>query len=88
MKRRRIEEVLESMDRKLANAEAYIEKGVNVRSSTWLHSEDWNGRSGHPLWMKNHMVPSTKKAQARLEGKLERIAAREQDRRLRGRRPR
>jgi hypothetical protein len=79
-KRRRIEERLESMDRDLANAEAYIERGANVRSSSPLHLEDWAGQSGHPLWMKNHMVPQTKKAQVKQEKVLDRIEAREHNR--------
>ena len=87
MKKRRIEERLELLDKRLANAEAYIEKGVNVRNDSWLHLEDWTGRSGHPLWMKNHMVPRTRKARAKLEATLDRIAAKEKDRRSHKRRP-
>ena len=87
MKKRRIEERLESLDKHLANAEAYIERGVNVRSASWLHLEDWTGRSGHPLWMKNHMVPRTRKARAELEATLDRIAVKEKDRRSHQRRP-
>lgn len=87
VKRRRIEERLESVDKQLANAEAYIQKGVNVRSASSLHLEDWTGGSGHPLWMKNHMVPQTKKTRAKLEAKLERIATKEKDRRSHKRRP-
>jgi hypothetical protein len=86
VKRRDIEERLATIEKNLANADAYIEKGVNVRSSSWLHLEDWKGRSGHPLWMKNHMVPRTKKAQAKLEAALERVADRERDRKSRKRR--
>jgi hypothetical protein len=87
VKQRRIEERLESIGRDLANAAAYIEKGVNVRSSSPLHLLDWKGQSGHPLWMKNHMVPRNRKEQAKLETALERIAAREHDRRSHRRRP-
>lgn len=85
MKARRIQEQLAAFDKNLASAEAYLMNGVNVRGSSWLHLEDWKGRSGHPKWMKNHMIPSTRKAAVRLEKKLERIAAKERDRRLRTR---
>jgi hypothetical protein len=87
VKPRPIEKRLEAIDKALADAEAYLEKGVNVRSSG-LHLQDWKGRSGHPLWMKNHMVPRTKKAQAKLEAALERVVAREHDRGSRRRRSR
>jgi hypothetical protein len=81
-----ITERLESIERRLANAEAYVEDGANRRSSSWLHTEDWNGVSGHPKWMKHHMIPRTGKARARLEKTLERIASREKDRSGRKRR--
>jgi hypothetical protein len=67
------------IDKHLAKAEEYIARNVNVKSSSWLHLEDWKGKSGHPLWMKNHMVPSTKKARAKMEKALERITKKEKD---------
>jgi hypothetical protein len=87
LKARRIQERLESIDKSLASAEAYVEKGVNVRSTSWLHLGDWKGRSGHPKWMKNHMLPQTRMAGDILEKTLERMAAREKDRRSQKRRP-
>jgi len=33
-------------------------KNVNVKGfPSWLKLSDWKGKSGHPLWMKNHMIP-------------------------------
>ena len=87
MKARRIHERLESLDKNLASAEAYVENGVNVRTTAWLHLGDWKGRSGHPKWMMNHMIPQTRMAGARLEKTLERIAAKEKDRGSQKRRP-
>jgi hypothetical protein len=60
-KERKVREQLEYVERDLANAEAYLEQNVNVDSGSWLHLSDWRGQSGHPLWMKNHMIPSSKR---------------------------
>jgi len=80
MKIREIKKLLRMIDEHLANAEKYVARNVNVESSCWLHTEDWNGKSGHPLWMKNHMVPTTEKHRAKLEKTLERIMARKRER--------
>ena len=37
MKKKKIKERLESIDKALAHAEAYVEKGTNVRSPSPLH---------------------------------------------------
>lgn len=87
VKKRAIEERLEAQAKRLANAEAYVARGVNVRSTSWLHLSDWNGQSGHPLWMKNKMIPSTRKTLAKLEATVDRIAAKEKDRSSHKRRP-
>jgi hypothetical protein len=79
MKKRKIKEQLEMIDRHLANAEEYIASNENVESSSQFHLEDWNGKSGHPLWMKNHMIPRTKKARAKMEKALGTIASKEKD---------
>jgi len=79
MKKRKIEERLEMIDKHLANAEEYIARNESVKSSSQFHLEDWNGKSGHPLWIKNHMVPQTKKARARIEKALETVVSREKD---------
>ena len=74
MKRRKLQDRIEAIDKHLANAEAYIARNSNVESSSPLHLEDWRGNSGHPAWMKNHMVPTTQKARAKMEKAQERIA--------------
>jgi hypothetical protein len=82
MTTRKIKENLEQIDKRLANAEAYLARNVNVEGSSWLHLDDWNGNSGHPLWMQNVMIPRTKQARARLEKLLERIVTKEKDKRI------
>jgi hypothetical protein len=81
MKAQKIRERLEMLERDLANAEAYIARNVNVRRGSLFHLGDWRGNSGHPLWMKNHMVPCTKRTRARIERTLERITTREEEKR-------
>ena len=48
-KKRKIQERLEAIDQRLANAEDYVAKGENVEGSAFLHFDDWKGKSGHPL---------------------------------------
>jgi hypothetical protein len=72
-KRRNIEERLRHTNDRLAAAEAYVARGVNVGGRAFLHLDDWNGRSGHPLWMKNHMIPATEWRRARDERALHRV---------------
>jgi hypothetical protein len=85
-KTRKIEEQLEMIEKRLADAEEYIAQNVNVEGSSWLHLDDWKGKSGHPLWMKNFMIPATKKARARKEKALERIRRENRDKSLKRRR--
>ena len=74
------------IDRRLAAAKNYVAKNVNVRdTATWLHLGDWKGGSGHPLWMKNHMIPSTEWARTRKERVLERIEKKGKEKRLKQR---
>jgi len=80
MKKRKIRENLQKMEQRLSNAEEYVARDINVESSSaGLHFADWRGKSGHPLWMKNHMIPATKRARARKEKALERIVAKEKE---------
>jgi len=65
------------IDERLATAENYVAQNVNVRGWSWLHLSDWKGKSGHPLWMKNHMIPSTETARTRKERALEKIDAKD-----------
>ena len=72
-KRQKIKEFIETYETCLANAEAYLEQNVNIEGSSWLHTDDWRGKSGHPLWMKNHLVPRLKRYKARKEKALQTI---------------
>jgi hypothetical protein len=82
MKRRKIEEKLAAIESRLENAAVYIEAGVNVEGTSFLHFDDWQGKSGHPSWMKNFMVPTMRKHRARMEKSVETISAREHDKEL------
>jgi hypothetical protein len=86
MKRRRIEEQLEVIEQRLANAEDYVARNENVEGKSFLHFDDWKGKSGHPLWMKNFMIPTTKKARAKKEKALDAIDRKNKDKSLRRRR--
>ena len=72
-KRKNIEEQLAKIEKRLANAEEYLEKNVNVKGDTFLHLGDWQGKSGHPLWMRNVMVPATIEHRAKKEKTLEKL---------------
>jgi hypothetical protein len=54
---RKIEQQLARIEERLANAEEYLARNVNVEGKSFLHFDDWCGKSGHPLWMKNVMIP-------------------------------
>jgi len=80
-KRQKIQERIEKIEIQLANAEEYVARNVNVEGASWLHTSDWQGKSGHPLWMKNFMIPSLKKVQKRKEKALENISSKNRERR-------
>jgi hypothetical protein len=73
VKRRSIKQQLEAIDKRLTDAEKYVAQNVNVKGASFLHLSDWDGQSGHPLWMKNVMIPTTKKVRAKKEKTLEDI---------------
>ena len=79
MKKQKIQQQLKRIEHRLRNAEAYVARDENVESSSFLHLRDWEGKSGHPLWMKNFMIPATKRGRARKEKALERIIAKEKE---------
>ena len=81
-----IPERLKKGEQYLRNAEAYVARNVNVESTSFCHFADWKGKSGHPLWMKNYAIPAMKRALARFEKRLDRIAARQKDKRSQKRR--
>jgi hypothetical protein len=64
-KRRTIEESLDNIDRRLADADGYVERDVNVEGRSFLHFGDWRGQSGHPKWMKNVMIPALRRGRTR-----------------------
>lgn len=70
-KRRKIKDRLNSLERDLANAKAYLERGVNVEGFAWLHTDDWQGKSGHPLWIENHMIRALKRRRVKEENALQ-----------------
>ena len=74
------------MEQRLRNAEMYVARNENVESSSFLHVKDWEGNSGHPLWMRNFMFPAIKRARARKEKALERITMKEKKKEIQERR--
>lgn len=84
--RQKIEKQLENIEERLAAAEQYVARNVNVEGSAFPHFGDWKGKSGHPLWMKNYMIPATKRGRARKEKALEKINGKIKEKGLRQRR--
>jgi hypothetical protein len=85
-KKRKIEEQLKRIDKRLAAAEEYVARNVNIEGSAWLHFDDWRGKSGHPSWMRNWMIPATGRLRARKEEALEILDNKAKDRNLTRRR--
>jgi hypothetical protein len=80
-KQRQIKEQIKMLDRHLLAAERYVAKNVDVWGLSWLHLGDWKGKSGHPLWMKNHMIPATKRFSVKKERALKKIATKAKEKR-------
>ena len=72
-KKQKIEEVLERIQESLTNAQEYVARNVNVEGKSWFHFGDWRGKSGHPSWMRNFMIPTLMKRRAKKEKALESI---------------
>src|SRR5262249_17467347 len=85
-KRHQIQEQLQNIEERLRNAEDYVAQNVNVEGSSWLHFDDWRGKSGHPSWMRNFMIPTMMKHRARKEKALENIDKKAKDTELARRR--
>jgi hypothetical protein len=86
-KEQQIKKQIEVLDQNLAAADKYVARNVNVRgTASWLHLGDWKGKTGHPLWMKNHMIPSTKRSRTGKERALETIATKSKARQIKERR--
>ncbi len=84
-KTRRIKDQIALLEQRLANAAEYLVQGVNVEGTYFLHFDDWNGKSGHPLWMKNVMMPATQRHRARKEKALLRISRENKNKRIKQR---
>jgi hypothetical protein len=81
-KRQQIEERLKRLETCLANAEEYVARNVNVEGRSWFHDGDWQGKSGHPSWMKNFMIPTLLRSRSRKEKMLLRLDNKAKDRML------
>jgi hypothetical protein len=81
-KRQKIEKQLEMIEKRLTNAEEYVARNVNVEGVSWLHFGDWQGKSGHPSWMKNWMIPTMMKHRTRKEKALKNIDIKAKDKAL------
>jgi hypothetical protein len=68
-----VQKRLEMIETRLSNAEHYLALQVNIEGSAFLHLDDWRGKSGHPLWVRNFMIPTTQKYRARTEIILDEI---------------
>jgi hypothetical protein len=77
-----IQEKIAGIEKTLVNALAYLQRGVNVESSSFLHFRDWKGHSGHPLWVQNHMIPVLLRSRTRQEEKMRTLEDRAKDKRL------
>jgi hypothetical protein len=75
-----IREQLGRIEKRLSDAEEYLARGVNVEGSGFLHLDDWRGKSGHPLWVRNFMIPTTLKNRSRKEKTLDLIDKKAKDR--------
>ena len=81
-KRQRIEEQLGMIEKRLVNAQEYVAQNVNVEGTSWLHFADWRGKSGHPSWMRNFMVPTMMKCRAKKERALKTMDDKVKDKNL------
>ena len=72
-KKQQTEEALERIEESLTNAQEYVASNVNVKGSPQFHLGDWRGKSGHPSWMRNFMIPTLMKRRAKIEKALESI---------------
>jgi hypothetical protein len=84
-KQRKIKEQIEKLGQRLVAAGHYIERNVNIRGSDWLHLANWNGKSGHPLWMRNRMIPSTQRTITEKERALQKIGTKAKEKGLKER---
>jgi hypothetical protein len=81
---RKIRRKIDTLETELAAGARYALRGVNRRAGPCV--QDWKGNTGHPLWMRNHMIPVKRRVRAQLDRALDTIATKERGRRLRARR--
>jgi hypothetical protein len=84
-KQQQIKERLEMIEKILVDAHEYVSKNINIESVPsiyLLHFGDWKGKSGHPLWMKNFMIPELMKRRNKLEKALETLSGRAKGKKL------
>ena len=81
-KRQEVQKTLDTIETRLTNAERYLAQDVNIEGKSFLHFDDWLGKSGHPLWMRNVMIPAWMRQRARKERALETIANKAKDKKL------
>src|SRR4051812_22559532 len=74
-----IREQLAKIEKQLSDAEQYVAQQVNVEGSAFLHLDDWRGKSGHPMWMRNFMIPTTLKHRTAKQQALEKIDKKSKD---------
>jgi hypothetical protein len=81
-KRQKIENQLRMIEKHLTNAQEYVAQNVNVEGLSWLHLDDWRGKSGHPSWMRNFMIPTMMKCRAKKEKALKNFENKAKDKNL------
>lgn len=72
----------------LENAKAYLEKGINVEGTGFLHLDDWHGNSGHPKWVENKLIPTLEKSLVEHERRKAKRKDKKKDREITERRGR
>jgi hypothetical protein len=83
---KQIKEQLDKIDTDLANAHEYVARDINVEGSSFLHFGDWRGRSGHPKWMRNFMIPTLIRVREKKEKTLEQMDRKAKDKHVSKRR--
>lgn len=82
LNRESIEKRIANLEKQMENAENYLKTGENIEGLDWLHLDDWAGHSGHPKWVKNHMIPSIKKRIAEQEKLIKKIESNNKEKKI------
>lgn len=78
-KQSQVEGRIKRWQKQLDNAEKYLAEGKNIEGRAWLHLDDWTGKSGHPDWVRNFLIPRIKKEIGKCEEVIERISQKEKE---------